>query len=256
MAPPRTDRSHDASAAPTPPGEIREAGSHDTIVRISLGSLFAPESDPSLRFPDHWADIEGYATAGDGTVALAVTGGGPHAETLLEELWAGLARKGVAVRRAYPRNGRGRPVVVMTIRFPLDPGAVALLRADLILPVHFQAGQAELRLAGPPSDVVAIESALRSEGLRPTSVRPAAEDQAATGTKLSAEDWAFLGLLCSLGVFDGPDPPSRDDAAHLIGLDSPRFAQRVRDIEKGMRSLVAGLFAPPTDAFRGSPVAG
>ena len=255
MAPQRTDPAHHATA-PTPPGGNPGDGAHDTLVRFSVGSLFAPESDPSLRFPDHWADIEGYATGGDGTVALALAGGGPHAETLLEELWAGLSRKGVAVRRARSPSGRGRPVVAMTIRFPFDAGAVALLRADLILPVHVQAGQAELRLAGPPSDVVAIESALRRQGLEPTSARPAEEERETAGTKLSAEDWAFLGLLCSLGVFDGPEHPSQDDAAHLIGLDTSKFAQRVRAIEGGMRALVAGLFAPPSDVYRGSPVAG
>jgi hypothetical protein len=238
-----------ADAGPTGP-TASATGDSDSTVRetvfvLPLAGLFAPESDPSVRFPDHYAEVQGYAVADNGTVALAIAGDGTHAATLLDEAWAGLERKGIVLRRADPSPNRAGPASAVTVRLDLGPTVCDLLRSSLILPVRAQAGQAEVHVIGTAAEAKALELALEREGIPPISVAIGEPDPTYLGTKLTAEDWAFLGLLSSLGVFDGPDHPNEQAAARLVGFDRAEFTAKVETVEAGMRLLVAGLFAPP-----------
>jgi hypothetical protein len=255
MSPPRT--------VPDPPTPGESSGREfrnrlpfrETTFLLPLAGLFAPESDPSLRFPDHFAEVQGYAVADDGTVAVSIVGEGPHAAALLDEVWAGLERKGLVVRRMAAARTNDPPTAAITLRLDLGPTICAMLRASLLLPVRAQAGQAEVHVLGTAREAEAIGRALEAEGIPPISVRAGPPDPTVAGTRLTAEDWAFLGLLSSLGVFDGPEHPNEAAAARLVGFADAEFAVKVRTVEAGMRSLVAGLFAPPEEAG-GAAVAG
>jgi hypothetical protein len=216
--------------------------------------LFDPESDPSVRFPDHCAEVEGFAVTPEGvTVALAVSG--PHAAVLADEVWSGLERRGQAIRRTAPHDERDRALLVMTVRAPIAPELLDLVRHSLLLPVEARRGVAELRLALTAAEAKEIRRALATIGIDAT-VEPASPSrETEVAEVLSPEDWGFLGLLCALRVFDGPTVVDPSTIAGRLGIDPWVFEQKVHEVEVGMGALVAGLFEAP-DGAAGLGVAG
>jgi hypothetical protein len=231
--------------APRPRAESPSSAlRREMVLRVSLGRLFAPESDPSVRFPDHSAEIEGFAFTPEGvTVALAVEG--PHATILADEVWSGLLRRGQAVRRTSPHDERGRALLVMTVRTPVAESLVEMLRRSLLLPIEARQGAAELHLGLTTEDADALCGALRELGIEAAVRDEGALNEILPSEGLSSEDWGFLGLLCALHVFDGPVAPDAGTVARRLGIDPELFGRKVRTVEAGMKELVAGLFEPP-----------
>jgi hypothetical protein len=226
----------------------------EVVLHVPLAKLFDPESDPSVRFPDHSAEVEGFAVTPEGiTVALAVSG--PHAAILADEVWSGLERRGQAIRRTAPHDERGRALLVMTVRAPIAPELLDLVRHTLLLPVEARRGVAELHLALAAGEAEEIRRALATIGID-ASVQPTppARETAVTEV-LSPEDWGFLGLLCALHVFDGPTAVDATTIAGRLGIDPGVFERKVHEVEVGMEALVAGLFEVP-DGGAGLGVAG
>ncbi len=221
----------------------------DRVVSIPLIRLFAPEADPTERFPRERADLEGYVLAPDRTITVALTAEGPRALDLLDSIWNAVERKRVGRRNHLVLDERGRTVCVMSLGVEIPPETLELLRSLLVVPVRLGGGFAEVHfLASDPEthSLVRTLEEIGHPGPAPSTVAlpPARE----TGP-LRSEDWAFLGFLSAIGAFEGPDGPTPDAVAALLGTDPASFAAQARAVESGLRGLVTGMFSPPA----GSP---
>lgn len=225
----------------------------ESVLIVPLGAVFAPARDPSIQHPDEAADVEGYLLAPDRRLSVALAAGGAGAGALLEELWSSLEERQVGERRWTRTDDQGRRIAVLTVRLPDGARASELLRRTLVLPVRVRAGFAEVHLLADPADALALQEELAHLGARPSSISPGGPASTARGGGLTAEDWALMGLLQAVGVFDPRDAPGSTAVADVVGVPASLLAERVRSLEEGLRELVSTLFAPvggPTPAAR------
>lgn len=221
-------------------------GSHrsDRVMSVPLVRLFYPEPDPTEEFPSEIVDVDGYVLTRDHAVTLAATVQSAGGLDMLDSVWSSLRKRGVGHRRMLLLDDRGRTVSVMTVRPKAPDRLVDLLRTLLIVPMRAHGGFLEVHFLATEDEVEALEQTIetgREPGTVPTEVAlPEAKE---TGV-LTAEDWAFMGLLCSVGAFNGPDGPEPELLADLLGVDPVSFADQARAVERNMGSLVTELFAP------------
>jgi len=237
-----------AEAPPATSDSGRLSGRVDRVVTVPLIRLFYPDPDPTESYPKESADIEGYVVTPNRTITIAATATSPGGIDMLDSVWVALRRKGIGRRHMILLDERGRTVSVMTLSVDASDETLRLLRSLLIVPVRAQGGFAEVHFLATPGDLEALEQRIEKDGqsLPPpaaVTVPPARE----TGA-LQPEDWAFLGLLSSVGAFDGPEGPTPELVAELLGLDAWAFAEQARSVEHGLEDVVTGLFAPPEPA--------
>ena len=238
---------HSDSPGGGPPAiRARSGGRREFLVVIPFVHLPTPGPDPSIRLADHSAEVEGYALTPEGiTIVLAIRG--PRAVALSEEVWRGLDAQGRAVRRRPSPLPSDLSTVVGVLRPVLSPATLGMVCASLLMPVHLDLeGNAELRLVLTPEELARVEAGMRAEGRAPLLVRELGEPDPEADGSLTLDDWAFLGLLSALHVFDGPEPLDAASAATQLGMELPLLEAKVRTVESGMRDLVAGIFAPPS----------
>lgn len=220
------------------------AGRVERVVSIPLPRLFFPDPDPTERFPEESADIEGYVVAPDHGVTLAATAKTPGGLAMLDCVWAALRRKGVGRRHMTLLNDRGHTVSVMTLHIDSSGEMLRFLRSLLVVPVRAGGGFAEVHLLATPEEIQALQGRIERDAQplpTPSAVKlPPVKETGA----LQPEDWAFLGLLSSIGAFDGPEGPTPELVAELLGTDPEAFAEQARAVEHGLEDLVSGLFAP------------
>lgn len=244
-------------SGPGPTGGGSDPGSPrvsraDHLLSIPLGRLFDPDPDPTREYPGLTADIEGFVTAPGATITIAATAPGPQGADLLDSAWSVLRRKGIGIRHLTVMNDRGRLVSLMTLRIDGAGELGRLLDAALVVPVRAHNGIAEVHLLATPGEIAAIEARVRPDRTSPPepSLDP---PPAALPPALKPGDWAFLGLLSSVGAFDGSDPPSPQLIADALGIEPRAFAERARAIEGGLAELVTDLFGTPaSDGLRES----
>lgn len=216
----------------------------DRVLSVPLIRLFYPHPDPSEEYPHEIVDIDGYAVAPDHSVTVAATVKSPGGLDMLDSVWVVLRKNGAARRRMLFLDDRGRTVSVMTIRPETSDTLLRLLRGLLVVPIRAHGGFLEVHFFATPDEVQALEHTIET-GQQPKIVPPPVALPAAKETgALRPEDWAFLGLLSTVGAFDGPDGPTPELVADLLGLDPEAFAEQARAIERGLGTLVSDLFAP------------
>jgi hypothetical protein len=232
-------------ASPSAGDPSRSAGRVDIPISVPLLQLFIPDPDPTEHYPGQSADLEGYVVTPGNAVTIAATSDGPSGVDLLDSLWASLRRKGIGRRHITVLNDRGRIVSVMTLHFDAPEETVGLLRSLLVVPVHARDGLAEVHLFASPEELEVLAKRIDKGGRSPIpSSAPTLPPARETGA-LEPEDWAFLGLLSTVGAFDGPEAPSPTSFAELLGIDMATFAERARAVDRGLSDVVAGLFAAP-----------
>jgi predicted DNA binding protein len=206
--------------------------------------LFFPDPDPTEKYPKQTVTVEGYVVAPDRLVTVAVVAPRQEGIDVVDSIWEVLRRKGVGVRHLTVLNDRGGLVSLLTLRVDASSETLQLLQSLLLVPMRIRDGEAEVHLLATPSDFAALKGRIASDGLADGSIglRPATpvED---TGV-LIPRDWAFLGLLSSVGAFDGPEGPRPALLAEALGIDPEVFAEHVRSVEHGLHGLVRDLFAP------------
>jgi len=211
---------------------------------VPLIRFFYPDPDPTEEFPKESADVEGYVLAPDRLVTVAAVAGTPKGVEMLDSVWATLRRKGVGRRRLVLLDDRGRTVSVMTVQIPDADDSLRYLRSSLVVPIHARGGFAEVHLLASPEEAEVIAGRIEKDGpalsVPSEVVLPPARETGA----LVPEDWAFLGLLSCVGAFDGPEGPSPELLAELLGVDPGAFAEKARAVERGLGDVVSGLFAP------------
>ncbi len=238
---------HDPSSSPSSgaaPPSPRPSRRRDHVVSIPLARLFVPDPDPTEGHPDARADLDGYVVTPDRTVSLAVTTDSESGLAMLDAVWRSLRTKGIARRRFQLRDDRGRTVYVMTFAPDVSAPTLRLARESLVLPVRTSGGVAEVHLLATPDEAAAIDRKLFRDGSGPVPPSTVAVPPARDTEGLRPEDWAFLGLLSAVGAFEVPDGPTPHLLAELFGLAPDAFADRAREIERGMQILVTDLFAP------------
>jgi hypothetical protein len=233
----------DASGEPAP--ARGESGRADRVVSVPLILLFFPDSDPTEAYPGESADVEGYFVAPNHTVTVAATATSPRGVEMLDAVWATLRRKGVARRHMLLLDDRGRTVSVMTLRTDASEETLRLLRSLLVVPVHAQSGTAEVHLLATPKEVEVMAERLEKAGKPLPPPSPATLPLAQQTGALRPEDWAFLGLLSSVGALDLVEGPTPELVAELLDTDPGSFAVQARTVERNMQDVVTGLFAPP-----------
>jgi hypothetical protein len=234
---------YQATGSPATGPRASAARPRERVISVPVWQLFAPGSDPSGPFPAHDAAIEGYSRGPEGETTMALVASGPRADAILDEFWRHLERAGAELRRRVAADAEGRAVLVLAVRAKLSPATSRHLRDALLLPVGVHAGTADLRIVASPEEADGIEKALRSEGIIPSAVRDVGPAVVEGEDRLTHEDWAFLGLLCTLHVFDGPRTVPAQDAAEMLGIEEGAFDEKVRAVESGMKVLGAGLFS-------------
>lgn len=229
-----------------PGASANGAGRHrvDRVVSVPLVLVFQPDPDPTERYPGETADIDGYVMAPDHTVTVAATATTPGGLDMLDSVWAVLQRKGVGRRRMILLDDRGRTVFVMTLSVKASDEVLRLLQSMLVVPVHARDGLAEVHFFATADEIETLEREIEPNVQAlphsPTPTLPLARETGA----LRPEDWAFLGLLTSIGAFDVPEGPSPKLVAELLGLDPEAFAEKAVAVEHGLGALVTDLFAP------------
>lgn len=233
----------------------REKHRSDRAISVPLIRLFYPDPDPTESFPGESAEIEGYIVAPDHTFTIAATTATSEGVDMLDAVWLALRRKGVGRRRMILLDDRGRTVSVMTLHADLRNDLVRALRNFLVVPIRARGGFAEVHFYATTDELGAIERKLEADGEAlppiPAATLPPVKETGA----LQAEDWAFLGLLNCVGAFDGPEGPTPQLVAELLGLDPDALAEQASEIERGLGSLVSDLFATKAGAApaTGSP---
>jgi hypothetical protein len=239
------DAGHDSRSS-----DARSTARVDRVVSVPLRVFFDPDPDPTKRFPGQCADVEGYVVTPDRTITFAATSSTPGGVEMLDAIWATFRRKGTGRRHMLLLDERGRTVSVMTIRVDLPDETLRLLRALLVVPVRTGGGLAEVHLLATEDEAETIAEKLVTDEqpLRPPTVVtvPPARDT----PKMGPGDWAFLGLLSSVGALDGPEGPSPELVAELFGVDPDAFTEQARAVERGIEGIVAGLFASPETSAR------
>lgn len=233
-------------------------GRADQVLMVPWNRLFYPDPDPTEPFPEESADIEGYHVAPDHTITIAVVVTSAGGLGMLDAAWAVLHRKGVGLRRMLLLDDRGRTVSLMTLGLGSSRNTLDLLRTMLVVPVRARGGFAEVHFLATPEEAGALEERLGKGGPAPPNAHSATLPAAKETKTLRPEDWAFLGFLSSVGAFNGPEGPTPEILADLLGIDSESFAERACAVELGMEGLVAELFAlpPPGSKFRSVPSRG
>jgi hypothetical protein len=228
------------------------------VIAVPLNRLFYPEPDPTEPYRAESADIEGYHLAPDHTITIAAVVTSAGGLDMLDSAWAGLRRKGLGRRRMLLLDDRGRTVSVMTIGVESHSRMLDLLRNMLVVPVRTHGGFAEVHFLATPDEVEVLEEQLQSDGQPPPNVTSATLPPSKETGALRPEDWAFLGFLSSVGAFNGPDAPTPELFADLLGIDPESFAKRACAVENAMDGLVSELFAlpPPGSKFRSVPSPG
>ncbi|MGA8303507.1 MAG: hypothetical protein WA691_02000 [Thermoplasmata archaeon] len=217
----------------------------DRVVSVPLRVFFDPDPDPTKRFPGQSADVEGYVVTPDHTITFSATASTPEGEEMLDAIWATFRRKGTGRRHMLLLDERGRTVSVMTIRVDLPDETLRLLRSLLVVPVRTGGGQAEIHLLATEAEAETMAEKLGKDKrpLRPpafVTVPPAR-----VTPKMGPGDWAFLGLLSSVGALDGAEGPTPELVAELFGVDPDAFTEQARAVERGIEGIVTGLFASP-----------
>jgi hypothetical protein len=215
------------------------------VVSIPLIRLFSPEADPTERFPQERADLEGYVLAPDRTITVAVTAAGARGMELLESIWASVQRRGAGRKNHILLDDRGRTIFVMTLRVDLHGAVEELLRSLLVVPVRFGGGFAEVHFLASSSETDSIVRSLEHLGRGESPPTRVALPPARSTGPLRPEDWAFLGFLSAIGTFEASDGPAPDLVASLIGADPASFASQARAVERGLSGLVQGIFSSP-----------
>lgn len=228
----------------TPSVPDGDGGRADHAFLIPVTRLFYPEPDPTERFPEQTASVDGYVVGPGRVVTIALAVSTPSGAELLDAVWAALHRKGVGVRQLTVLNDRGRIISLMTVRVDASERMLRALESLLLVPVRTHNGFAEVHLLATPTDLGALKGTLQGEGLAsppPTLVPiPPFHDSGV----LIPQDWAFLGLLSSVGAFDGPHAVAPAVLAEALGIDLDAFVERARAAERGLHGLVTGLFGP------------
>jgi hypothetical protein len=223
----------------------------DHVISVPLIRLFYPDPDPTETHPRESADIEGYVVAPDHTITIAATATTPGGVDMLDSVWAALCRKGLGRRHMLLLDERGRTVSVMTLRVGASDETLRFLRSLLVVPVHAGGGFAEVHFLATPGEAEALEEKIaKDEPALPIPAQLWMPPVRETGA-LQPEDWAFLGLLSSVGAFDGPTGPTPELVADLLGLDAESFAEQAREVERGLEEVVTGLFAPAGNGTSG-----
>jgi hypothetical protein len=225
-------------------GPSTAVGRVDRAISVPLLRLFYPDPDPTESYPHETAEVEGYVVAPDQSVTIAATATSPGAVDMLDSVWASLRRRGVGRRHMLLLDDRGRTVSVMTFRVGPPDERLRFLRSTLVVPVRAHGGFAEVHLLASPDEADALVESLAKDGssvpeLSDSTLPPARETRS-----MQPEDWAFLGLLASVGAFDGPEGPTPELVAELIGTDPEAFAVQARAVERSLQDVVTGLFAP------------
>jgi hypothetical protein len=194
------------------------------------------------RFPGEAAEIDGYIVAPDQSVTIAATSETPGGLDMIDTVWVELQRRGLGRRRMILLDDRGRTVSVLTLAPPHPTESLELLRSHLLVPIVARDGVAEVHLLATPDEVAELEGKFPArEEPPPPGVRSGKSGEAGDG-RLDPEDWAFLGLLCSVGAFDGPSGPSARLLAELFGLEPRAFVRRATAVQQGLASMVRDLF--------------
>ena len=229
----------------------------ERAVEVALDRLFSPEPDPTGAYPDERVDIEGYAVAPDRTITLAVVALSPGALDMLDSAWSVLRRKGVGRRRMVVLDDRGRTVYVMTLAVDASDATLQTLRTIVVVPVHARGGSAEVHFLATVEEASDWEQRLGAAHPRVSETSDAGEPRPKEVDPLRPEDWAFLGLLSSVGAFDSTEGVPPEAVAGLLGMDAEAFADRTEAVEQGLEGLVSGLFTPPRSApsLDGAPTA-
>jgi len=216
----------------------------DRTMFVPLSRLFYPDPDPTDKYPDEVAEIDGYVVAPDRTTTFATTILTEGGFDMLDSVWDTFRRKGVGVRRLLLLDDRGRTVSIMTLKPGFPEDVLRLLRSILVVPIRASNGFAEIHFYATPGEFNSLKERIEGdEGPLPAPEivnLPAARD---TGI-LDAEDWAFLGLLSCVGAFDLEGGPSLELVAQLIGLAPATFTDRTVALERGLGSMVTELFQP------------
>lgn len=235
-----------AAPDPDPRGSGGSAESRvDRVVSVPLSLLFRPDPDPTELFPGQAADLEGYVMTPDHEVTLAVTASTPEGVEMLDAVWAALRRKGTGRRHMVLLDDRGRTVSVMTLRVDAPDEILRRLRSLLVVPIHARAGWAEVHLLATDEEMEALEGTAQ-DGWESFSAPSTVTLPPARETRtLQPGDWAFLGLLSSVGALDGPEGPTPELVAELFGVDPDAFAEQARAVERSLQDVVTGLFATP-----------
>jgi hypothetical protein len=237
----------DVAARPVVPSERAASRARvDHAVWVPLTLLFSPAPDPTEAYPGETADIEGYFVGPDGSVTIAVTAGTPRGVEMVDSVWSSLRRRGVGIRHLTVLNDRGRIVSMMTLRVGAYEEMLERLRTMLVVPVRSRDGLAEVHLLASDDEVDEVAERIETGKPPPqhpyvVTLPPARE----TGP-LREEDWAFLGLLSSVGAFDGPEGPSPRLVAEALGMDVAAFSDRAAAVQRGLEGVVTDLFGSST----------
>lgn len=216
---------------------------------VPLVRLFYPDPDPTEEYPKESADVEGYIMTPDRSITLAASAATPRAVEMLDAVWALLRRKGVGKRHMLLLDDRGRTVSVMNLHLETSEDTLHFLRSALVVPIHARGGFAEVHLLASSDDAASVvERIIELDGPLPTPPSAVALPTARETGALQPEDWAFLGLLSCVGAFDGPEGPTPELLAELLGVDPDAFAEKARAVERSMQDVVTGLFASPGPA--------
>jgi len=216
----------------------------DRTMFVPLSRLFYPDPDPTDKYPDEVAEIDGYVVAPDRTTTFATTILTEGGFDMLDSVWTALQRKGVGRRRMLVLDDRGRTVSVMTLKLDAPKDLLRLLRSLLVVPVRAHLGFAEIHFFATSDEVSAIEETVE-KGRHPVPPSPTVFLAPAKDTgPLLPEDWAFLGFLSAVGAFNGPEGLSPTLFAEMVGIDLAAFAKQARSIERNMGMLVKDMFAP------------
>lgn len=239
-----------AVRGPGGPAQTQEPGHRaDRAFSFPLGRLFAPEPDPTERYPGQSAEVEGYVVAPEHAVTLAVTAESSKGIDLLDSIWSAFRRKGIGVRHLTVLNDRGRIVSLMTLRVHAAEETIRLVQSLLVVPVRGHDGLAEVHLLATPEEAAALGGQIAGGAApAPPAKDPALPPARETGP-LRPEDWAFLGLLSAVGALDGAEAPPPTLVAEALGIDAAVFAERAQRAQRGLEGVVTGLFAPaPTES--------
>jgi hypothetical protein len=237
---------------PTGPAALGPSGSRtarrDLEIRLPLRRLFAPDADPSTRFPGETAVLDGFVVTPDRAITLALVASTPGAVAMLDTAWDAIQARGIGRRRRLFVDDRGRTVFVWTVAPAVPADTLDLLRTSLVVPAQAADGYADVHLSPPADRCSALEETLAHERIPPRSAPGGSGAAVQASGPLEPENWGFLGMLCAIGAFDASTAPRPEALADLLGLDLATIRRHAARVEVALDGLVTTLFAPPDPA--------
>jgi hypothetical protein len=216
----------------------------DFEFNVSTERLFQPEADPTQQFPHQDVELVGYVAAPRRVFTVGICSKLPDGPNLLDELWSSLKRRGIGRRRIVLLDERGRMITVLSVQLDVADEMIEQLESMLVVPVRIRNGSARVHLRGTTTDLSRLHRAMTSGTLDSARYAGRARDPGV----LDPREWAFLGLLSSVGAFEGAEGPSPELVADLLGIDRPTFVALARAVERGLSHIVKDLFAPSAGA--------